>query len=236
MLRGYPIASIALIPILLAQGVYVRRVTPKLPEPPGPRQGTQGAGESLRLLILGDSAAAGVGAESQATALSGQLAAMLSDRFQLSWRLNAASGLTLRDVVDRIASAPPDTFDAAVVSVGVNDVTGGTSLGIWRKLLDDLCRRLHSRFGVRRTFLTCIPPMHLFPALPQPLRWFLGHRAASLNRVMRDVTLERARCECIRPEFPMKREYFAADGFHPGHGAYTLWAAQTAAAIKRHWP
>ena len=65
---------LALAPLLFAQGVYVRRVTPRLPEAPGERSGVSGGGPALKLLILGDSAAAGVGASSQATALAGRLA------------------------------------------------------------------------------------------------------------------------------------------------------------------
>ena len=43
------LAAIALAPLLLIQGRYVRHVTPRLPEPTGARHGTVGAGEPLRL-------------------------------------------------------------------------------------------------------------------------------------------------------------------------------------------
>src|SRR5689334_20066239 len=74
---GYRTASIALVPLLALQGRRVRRVTPRLPEPPGPRAGLAGDGPPLRLLILGDSSAAGVGAPSQDEALSGRLVSEL---------------------------------------------------------------------------------------------------------------------------------------------------------------
>ena len=70
---GYKIAAIALGPLLLLQGRRVRRSVPRLPEPTGPRSGCVGAGRSLRVLIAGDSAAAGVGSANQDQALSGQL-------------------------------------------------------------------------------------------------------------------------------------------------------------------
>ena len=54
-------AMVVLSPLLICQGMYVRRVTPKLPEADGPRSGEAGSGALLRLLVLGDSAAAGVG-------------------------------------------------------------------------------------------------------------------------------------------------------------------------------
>ncbi|ETX12905.1 hypothetical protein OCH239_15315 [Roseivivax halodurans JCM 10272] len=62
-----------LAPILAVQGRIVRRGAVRLREPDGPRAGRTGAGPSLRLLIAGDSSAAGVGADTQAEALSGRL-------------------------------------------------------------------------------------------------------------------------------------------------------------------
>ena len=43
--------TLSLAPLLLVQGRWVRRRTPLLPEPPGPRAGVIGQGPVLRLLI-----------------------------------------------------------------------------------------------------------------------------------------------------------------------------------------
>jgi hypothetical protein len=80
-------------PLLWLEGKYVRHVTPQLPEPPGAREGTTGQGPLLRLLIAGDSAAAGVGAASQDDALSGRLVERLRPHFTVEWRLLAINGL-----------------------------------------------------------------------------------------------------------------------------------------------
>ena len=230
---NYQFAAIGLGPLILAQGIYVRLVTPRLPEPKGTRHGIAGSGEPLRLLIAGDSAAAGVGAESQASALSGRLVSLLAPHFHLSWRLIARTGDKTRDVLDHIESMDQEDFDVAVVSVGVNDVTGGTSLKKWPELLNNLCERLKSRFGIQQVFLTSLPPMHAFPALPQPLRWYLGTRAALFNQAMSDLADKRDSWEYVRPDFPLTREFVAADGFHPGPAAYALWAELMAAAIRQ---
>lgn len=228
----YRLAGIVLGPVLLAQGLYVRAVTPRLPEPPGPRDGVDGAGNPLRLLIVGDSAAAGVGAESQEAALSGRLASLLAPHFRVSWKLMARTGHKVRDVLNHIESGSGEAFDVAVVSVGVNDVTGGTTLKRWQGLLRELCEGLQCGFGIRHVFLTSLPPMHAFPALPFPLRWYLGQRAASFNRAMREVAEKNERWTFVAPEFPLTREFIAVDGFHPGPAAYAIWAGQMAAAIK----
>lgn len=62
-------AKLALAPVLLHQGRTVRRTALWLPEPAGPRQGVAGGGEPrLRLLVVGDSSAAGVGLQHQSQA------------------------------------------------------------------------------------------------------------------------------------------------------------------------
>src|SRR5688572_32862116 len=70
-----------LLPILWLQGRHVRRITPRLPEAAGPTLGTiAGAGRPLRLLVIGESTVAGVGAPDHAHALTGQIAASLATR------------------------------------------------------------------------------------------------------------------------------------------------------------
>ena len=47
--------KLMLSPVLVAQAVLTRARMPRLPEPPGQRQGVVGKGPLLRLLIAGDS-------------------------------------------------------------------------------------------------------------------------------------------------------------------------------------
>lgn len=232
---SYKLAAIGLAPVLLAQGRHVRRVMPKLPEPTGERHGTAGHGEQLRLLIVGDSSAAGVGAKTQASALSGQLVSTLAQHFYLSWRLIAKTGRDVQSVLGSIKAAPQEDFDVAVVAVGVNDVTGGTSSKQWREGLGHLCECLQSKFNVQHVLLTPVPPMHAFPTLPQPLRWYLGKIATSLNRSMYALTAKSQNWECVQPEFPLTAKFMAADGFHPSQAAYSVWAEKMATTIKQKW-
>ena len=231
---NYKIAAIGLAPILLIQGYHVRRVTPKLSEPDGVRYGAVvGEGKRLRLLIVGDSSAAGVGVETQAAALSGQLTSRLEQNFDLSWRLIAKTGHDVQDVIGGIEAACQEDFDVAVVAVGVNDVTGGTPSTVWRERLRKLCELLESRFKVQHILLTPVPPMHAFPALPQPLRWYLGKVAGLLNQEMLTLTAKNKNWKYVDPQFPLTPEFMAVDGFHPGAAAYAVWAEAMAVAIRR---
>ena len=66
------LSTLVLLPVLFVQGTKVRKNTPRLLEASGDREGIVGKGRPLSLLILGDSAAAGVGVETQQDALSGR--------------------------------------------------------------------------------------------------------------------------------------------------------------------
>jgi lysophospholipase L1-like esterase len=224
---------LALAPLLLAQGMYVRRVTPRLPEAPGNRSGVNGGGPALNLLILGDSAAAGVGASSQATALAGRLVEELMADFRVTWQLHAESGVTTDDLVARLAEVAGGRFDVAIVSIGVNDVITGRRTRQWTAALATLLDLLESGFGVRHVLLSALPPMHRFTALPQPLRWCVGLRARRFNDELVRFADRDGRCAVVSLNYPRDPSYLAPDGFHPGEPAYRHWAAAVAASVRQ---
>ena len=230
------LATAALGPLLLVQGRYVRAVTPRLPEPSGSRSGRTGAGAPLRLLVAGDSAAAGVGATSQDEALCGRLVSELSARRTLDWRLEARTGYTTADAHAHLAALPEDRFDVVVLSLGVNDVTRGIGRSRWLAGQAALADMLQARFAARAVLFTALPPMHLFPALPQPLRWYLGARALAFNVALAEWLPSSPGCYLSAPEFEPASDYIASDGFHPGPAAYAAWAMRIAGDIDRFFP
>jgi lysophospholipase L1-like esterase len=232
----HPLLILPISPLLLLQGLYVRKVTPRLPEAAGARCGETGAGSPLRLLILGDSAAAGVGAETQQQALAGQLAERLAGDYRLSWKLWAENGRTCGQCLTLLEQHAAEPFDTVLISLGVNDVTGGRSLKKWLRQQNLVIERLHGKFSARHILFTPLPPMQHFPALPQPLRWVLGSRAKQFNRALSSFIADQPNCSLLAFELPMQAEYIASDGFHPSAVTYALWAEQAAIAIKRQHP
>jgi len=230
---GYLFATFGLGPLLVAQAMRVRRNVVRLEEPPGARSGSEGAGAPLRLLITGDSAAAGVGARTQEEALSGQLVAQLRQTSRVQWKLVAQTGHTVRDVIGQLRALSPERFDVAVVSIGVNDATGRTLSAQWIERQATLIELLKAKFGVAHILLSSLPPMHVFPALPQPLRWYLGMRARQLNGMLQSIAEADPSCEFLQIDFPFEQRYVATDGFHPAAPAYSAWAAIAARAIQR---
>ena len=223
-----------LAPLLYVQGRWVRRVALRLPEAAGPREGTAGRdGRRLRLLLVGDSSAAGVGATTQAEALAGRLVDDLGRDHRVEWRLVARTGATTASTIGRLRREPPDRFDVAVVCLGVNDVTSGVGLARWRDGQERLRALLRERFGVELVVANGLPPMGRFPLLPQPLRWYLGTGARRFTAALESDLEAEARGSFVRLDFTADTALMAPDGFHPGPSVYAEWARRVAAAVRR---
>ena len=229
----HSLALIPLAPVLLWQGKQVRTHTPRLPEADGPRTGVnKGSNADMSLLILGDSAAAGVGVDHQQAALAGRLIEALAP-LTVDWQLEAQTGLRVRDYLAEPDRLPEGSMDVVVISLGVNDVTSSISTGKWIQQVEDLLGRLAIRYQPRQLLFTAVPPMHEFPALPQPLRWYLGARADAFNRKLRALLATRPGMQFIDVAFEKAPGVMASDGFHPGENGYRIWANALADQIKR---
>lgn len=230
------ILRLPLLPLLLAQGAAVRRRALILPEPDGPREGRIGRGRLLRVLIAGDSSAAGVGVSTQNAALSGQLANQLSPDYDLIWRLEATTGHQTHDTITRLNVLPKQHFDIVILALGVNDVTQATSQRQFHIQQSALMELLQMRFAPGLILCCGVPQMQLFPALPQPLAWVLGRQSARLDRVLAQIART---SDCIHHlpfQIPPDPDLAAEDGYHPSAQAYTLWASQLAQLIQHRYP
>lgn len=226
------IEKLLLAPVLLVQGLHVRRSIVRLPEPEGKRQGCLGQGPALRLMILGDSAAAGVGAEHQLDALSGQLAKHLSQRFTLNWKLVARTGETTSSIHALLDDEAAQPVDVIVISLGVNDVTSGKSSSTFIRQTKMLIDRLEANYSPTQIIFTGLPPMGHFPALPNPLRWYLGRQSQRFDRALQE-TIAAMGYDYLPLDMAPDPHLIAKDGFHPGPPVYELWAKELADRIKQ---
>ena len=233
ILVRHNLATAVLGPVLLYQGKRTRRSIPKLKEPPGARGGTVGSGPPLRLMIVGDSAAAGVGAAHQNEALLGQITALLRERFTVHFSLRARTGATTATTLRRLKNRNDEQYDIAISSLGVNDVIAGCSMPRWRDGQRQLHKLLVSEFGVQHHIVCGLPPVIGFPSLPQPLRWYLGKRAAEFSAQLKADTQELAEASFLNLDFTRDISLMASDGFHPGPGIYSQWADRVCEMIER---
>jgi lysophospholipase L1-like esterase len=183
------------------------------------------------LLILGDSAAAGVGANIQADALSGQLSEQLAPHFHTDWQLWAKNGYTSQNILNVLNTQSAEPFDVVLISIGVNDITSGLSQAAWLIKQNELIEKLTRKFSAQLIIYSALPPMHYFPALPQPLRWVLGERAKQFNTALQQLIEQHSNCQIVKNDVPMQANFMASDGFHPSATSYTIWAKQVTKAV-----
>lgn len=246
------LAMAVLAPLLLVQARQAVRRAPRLPAASGPVHGIAGHEEpARRLLVIGESTAAGVGARTHAQALAGFLAADLSGRLggTVSWLARGKGGATAHKVLAELVPAGPEPFDVTVVTVGINDLFDRRALRQWAADLRNLIEALTieaprsetprsetpgSQNDGARIIVSGMPPVHLAPGIPQPLRFVLGRRATAMDRVTRQVAAAcRATYVPINVPPADSGRLFASDGFHPSEAGYREWARVLAEAVPR---
>jgi len=184
-------------------------------------------GEPVDLLLLGDSIAAGLGADRPQDTLGGQLARRLAKATHRAVRLHtgAVVGSESSDLAAQLAALPPTYVPhVAVIVVGGNDITHRVRTAESRRHLGDAVRWLRG-LDAGVVVGTC-PDLGALQPLPQPLR-SLGARASrQLAVVQRDVTTELgghavSLADVVGPFFiTQPDEMFALDRFHPSSAGY----------------
>ena len=216
------------LPVALWQGLAVRRRTERLVPPSGPHEGVTGPGEAtIRLLVIGDSSAAGVGVErveqTIGPLLAGHLARKTGETVQ--WRVagfNSATSGQIRDHV--VKHLPRDAFTHVVLSVGANDAKNFHTLARFKREFGGLIYALKARFPSARLVWSPIVEMRDVPALSRPLADILSVRAHAFNAL--GSRLARERGGVAATPLPVEGpQGFAVDGFHAGKPGYAAWAA-----------
>lgn len=231
--------KLALSPLLVAQALATRQRLPRLPEPAGPREGVVGRGPRLRVLLVGDSSAVGVGVDHQRDALAGQLMPRLAQACgaRVEWRLLARSGLTSAQALKLLQDAGPLWADLAVLATGVNDVVAQVPSHRAVAQREWLVNWLRNASGVQHVVVCPLPPIHHFPGLPQPLRWVAGADARRHNDALKHWCGQRSDVSLVDMQMPLHAGVMARDGFHPGEPVYRHCANRIARHVAAQvWP
>ena len=192
-----------------------------------------GVAEPVELVVLGDSSAAGMGADNRyqtvGAIVANGVAALTGRPVHL---VNTAvigaesSGLELQlaNALDQV-SRP----HVAIIMVGANDVTHRIDKSVAVRHLGDTVRRLRA-LGTEVVVGTC-PDLGTIEPIPQPLRligrrWSRDMAAAQTVAVVeaggRTVSLG----DLLGPEFYERpHEMFSADRFHPSPAGYARAAS-----------
>jgi lysophospholipase L1-like esterase len=234
------LCKFVLAPVLLAQGRRLRQSALRLPEPDGKRAGVvvieNGLAE-LNLLFVGDSTMAGVGVSDQKFALGLRCAEAVARQLSRSvcWQIVAKSGLNTGRALEFATREKLLVADVLITALGTNDVLGQTMPA---KFIEDYQRRIEGLDSRRDSSLIVIngmPPLHLTPGVPQPLRWFFGKYARVLDRELQHWTAPQSNLAYISLQWASDTTELAEDGFHPGERQYDEWAERIASRIVAHF-
>jgi lysophospholipase L1-like esterase len=195
----------------------------------------------LRLVLLGDAAALGVGVEWLADTVGGQLARLLSedgppDRHVLLSSVGV-SGSRAIDLATQVARALlGEKPDVAVILIGANDAVGFRSPDDAASHLGAAVRRLCGA-GVQVVVGTC-PDLGAVRSLAPPLRQLTGWHGRRMAK---------AQAQAVRaaggvpvdlaaetgPVFRADSGTLCYDGFHPSADGYRVWAHALYPAVAR---
>lgn len=184
-------------------------------------------GNAVDLLLLGDSIAAGLGADRPKRTLGAQLAKRVAEHTQRAVRLHTAAivGCETSMLRVQLAGLPAGyVADVAVIVVGGNDVTHRVKTSVSCEHLAAAVTALQSS-GTAVVVGTC-PDLGALTAVPQPLRTLAGLASRQLAAAQRQVVTELggrsvSLREAVGPFFVTQPDaMFAMDRFHPSGAGY----------------
>jgi lysophospholipase L1-like esterase len=227
LLRASRALAVLQGPVVLRQGRRLRRATPHLPDAELPWTGELPGPDPVRLLVLGDSTAAGVGALTQADALPGRLAHALQARTGrgIRWRAVGENGATARDLVERyLVEALDQPADLLFLTIGANDAMKLRGAGAYVRDVRTILDAFTAANPDAVVLMSSLPVFGRFALLPEPLRTALYRHGLALEGAARRLVERRPRSLMSADPPPYADDFWADDRFHPGPNGYRDWA------------
>lgn len=214
-------------PFLYLQGQYVRRKIGRLPDAGGATKGFfENGGERVKLLVLGESTAAGVGASTHETGLAGQFAKFLGEKIgkSVEWQVVGRSGITVGETIyELVPRIPDEKYDYIMLALCGNEVLKLRSPRTFRQNMRRLIEILKSKNSDATFFITNAPAVRLSPVLPFPIKFILGHLSALHDANAREFTARMQKVFYFHQPTSVPEDFFA-DGIHPSEKGYTAWS------------
>lgn len=217
--------------VLLGQVEVAKRIIPLAEAPPPRGDGRYGErfrGRPLKLVVLGDSSAAGYGVrrprETPAALLGNGLARRL--RRPVVTRTFAVVGATSKRLAPQVEAALEERPDLAVIMIGANDVTHNDNRSAAVRYLADAVRAL--RAGGAQVVVGTCPDLGAIRPIHPPLRWLARYWSRQLAAAQTVAVVEAggrtvSLGDLLGPRFvsePLK--FFGSDRFHPSADGYAV--------------
>lgn len=216
-------------PFLFLQGKYTRRKVGLLPDAGGEKSGIAGNGQdyAAKLLVIGESTVAGLGARTHREALTGQFAERLSRRIggAVEWTVIGKNGVTARRTIDELVPQMPEIeFDYILLGIGGNDVMKLSSPKKWRRDMIELLGILRNKNPRAPIFISNCPMIVYSPVIPHPIKFLLWELSKMHDANIREFSAGMDRVHYYPQPVDVEVEGFFADGIHPSEQGYSDWA------------
>jgi lysophospholipase L1-like esterase len=220
--------------VVIGQALLARKTIPQVVSPPPRADGMYGGhfgGAEIRLVVLGDSSAAGYGAELPSETFAAAVAAGLAEqqRRPVRMRCLAVVGAESKGLPPQVEVALRHRPDVAVICIGGNDVTHRVSVQTAVGHLVHAVRGLRAA-GVEVIVGTC-PDLGTIRPIQPPLRWLARRWSRQLATAQTIAVVEAGGRSVSLGDLLGELFYadpdrmFSVDRFHPSGAGY-LAAAQ----------
>ena len=231
---GLSVLGASLFGLLRAEAELARKTIGFLDQTPPDATGWYGGnrhGPALKMVLLGDSSAAGYGVDTVRETPGAHLASGLAEGMdrRVYLRSFAVVGAQTRDLAGQIDAALRVEPDVAVILIGANDVTHARRPSESVRLLSEGVRRLRLA-GVEVVVGTC-PDLGTIEPIAPPLKqvarlWSRRLAAAQTIAVVEAGGRTVSLASVLGPEFSaMPALLFGPDRFHPSAAGYSSLAA-----------
>lgn len=189
----------------------------------------------LKILILGDSLAVGVGATNPRNSIPG----LIGTEYPRATIINrAVSGARIQDLDNQIAPFVSEQFDLVVIQIGGNDVTHFTAKKKAARSLTELVTKVQRISN--KVIVYSSGSVGFAPIFPPPVSWIYTLRTRALYRSLEQAVNE-AGAVYINLLVPWKEDlfktdtgrYYAADCFHLTGDAYATWYEKIQSKISQ---
>ncbi len=226
---------------LVGEAILARRAIGTTDERPPSPDGIYGddlPGRTIRVLVLGDSAAVGYGvqrADATPSAMIGVGLAHVMDA-PVEVQCRAVVGAQTSELMAQIDLDPDWHPDVAVIVVGTNDVTHRVTPQASARLLSKVVRRLEA--DACDVIVGTCPDLGTVQPIPQPLRTVARRLSRALARKQTIAVVEAggravSLGDLLGTLFTEKRDVmFGADHFHPSETGYANMVSVLIPAIS----
>lgn len=221
-------ALLPLVPMLLIQGQITRWKVGLLPDAEGPSHGSAGESDSTeKLLVLGESTVAGLGARDHEHALAGRFAHYLSQKLskQIDWQVVGKNGVTARRTIDELVPlVPKGSFDHVLLGLGGNDVMKLSSPKKWRSDMFELIGIIRKHSPDSTIYMSNCPMIVMSPIMPEPIKSILWRLSQMHDANAKEFAAGLERVHYFPQPVDVPLEGFFADGLHPSEQGYDDWS------------